>query len=99
MSEQTYLRGTYIGGERSIKGERAAIMIADGKQEFERILGVYSFHDQGENAETVNFTPAKGTVLAQFDDPGTGFGFGWHPFTAKDFRLEDENGDLVELPE
>lgn len=32
----------------------------------------------------------SGWLLAQFDDPRTGHGFGWYAFQASDFRVEPD---------
>lgn len=35
-------------------------------------------------------SPRKGFVLAQFDDRGTGLGYGWHEFSEHKFKPVEE---------
>lgn len=72
-------QATYTGLCEELQGKTALVSL--------KLCRTTSLHDLASRTE-VDY------VVAQFDDPTTGYGFGWHKFGKDDFTLIGEQANI-----
>jgi hypothetical protein len=57
--------------------------------------GTYIGTEKGLNGKEAMLQVKEDTVLAQFDDIGTGMGFNWYEFPISDWEIDDNPFEMA----